>query len=135
MRKAAGCLWLACAVGAGAAPPPPPGPMQSNMPPDRPTASGDRAPAAAALPGAQADQAAAPFDVRQLFATTCGWCHSKGGRVPGKGPQLMGTQLSDREIASRIRNGKPGRMPAFGTTFSDGQIAQIIAYIRGLEPE
>ena len=27
----------------------------------------------------------APFDVEQLFATTCGWCHSDGGRAAGKG--------------------------------------------------
>ena len=32
----------------------------------------------------------APLDVEQLFASTCGWCHSDGGRAAGKGPQLIG---------------------------------------------
>ena len=78
---------------------------------------------------------AAGFDVNKLFANTCGWCHSAGGRVPGKGPQLMGTTLTDEQIAYRIKHGKQGAMPAFGSTFDDAQIAAIIAYIRALKPE
>jgi hypothetical protein len=39
---------------------------------------------------AQQPNAPAPdkgeLDVPQLFATTCGWCHSDGGRAAGKGP-------------------------------------------------
>jgi hypothetical protein len=42
--------------------------------------------------------AAAPRDPALIFATTCGWCHHKGGREAGKGPQLMGTTLSDAQI-------------------------------------
>ncbi len=76
----------------------------------------------------------APFDVEQLFATTCGWCHSDGGRAAGKGPQLMDTKRDDDFIRNRIKNGKPGAMPAFGTTFSDAQIDDIIKYIRNLKP-
>jgi mono/diheme cytochrome c family protein len=91
------------------------GPMSSSQPP--------------------ASAAAGGFDVHQLFANTCGWCHSNGGRAPGKGPQLMGTSLTDEQIAYRIRHGKPGAMPAFGSTFDDAQIAAIIAYIRALKPE
>jgi len=52
----------------------------------------------------------AKLDVEKLFANTCGWCHSK-----------------------RIKHGKPGAMPAFETTFSDEQLKQIVAYIRGLK--
>jgi len=73
------------------------------------------------------------FDVNKLFAGSCGWCHSKGGRAPGKGPMLMGTALSDAEIISRIRNGKTGQMPAFA--FTDEQLHSIVAYIRALKPE
>ena len=73
------------------------------------------------------------LDVNKLFAGTCGWCHSNGGRTAGKGPQLMGTTLTDAEIASRIKNGKPGAMPAFGGTFSDDDIKAIIRYIRDLK--
>jgi mono/diheme cytochrome c family protein len=84
------------------------------------------------------DQAPAPaqhkLDVDQLFATICGFCHSDGGRVAGKGPQLMNTTRSDDFIRNRIKNGKEGAMPAFGRTFSDSDIDQIIAHIRALKP-
>ena len=69
-----------------------------------------------------------------LFASTCGFCHAEGGRTAGRGPQLMNTKRSDDFIRDRIKNGKPGAMPAFGATFSDAQIDQIIKYIRGLNP-
>src|SRR5215470_15841478 len=75
-----------------------------------------------------------PLDVHQLFATTCGWCHSDGGRVAGKGPQLMDTKRDDDFLRNRIKNGKSGAMPAFDSTFSDAQIDQIIKYIRELKP-
>lgn len=83
---------------------------------------------------ATAAQDKAPIDVKQLFATTCGWCHSDGGRAAGKGPQLMDTKRDDDFIRNRIKNGKPGAMPAFGSTFSDAQIDQIIKHIRELKP-
>ena len=76
----------------------------------------------------------AAFDVKQLFANVCGWCHFNGGRQAGKGPQLMDTQRSDGEIIARIKNGKPGQMPAFGSTFNDEQLNAIVAYIRELKP-
>jgi mono/diheme cytochrome c family protein len=69
-----------------------------------------------------------------LFATTCGFCHENGGREAGKGPKLAGTKRSDEFIINRITNGKPGQMPAFGRTYSQEQIKQILAYIRSLQP-
>ncbi len=105
-----------------------PGPMQSGN-----HVQGDAAkPADAAAPAAPSGQA--DFDPVKLFATTCGWCHLNGGRVAGKGPQLMGTTSTDAEIMSRIRNGKVGQMPAFGSTFNEDQLKAIVAYIRGLKP-
>ena len=90
-------------------------------------------------PAASDDQPAAPaqhtLDVDQLFATICGYCHSNGGRGAGKGPQLMNTARSDDFIRNRIKNGKEGAMPAFGTTFSDSDIDLIIVYIRNLKPD
>ena len=77
----------------------------------------------------------APFDAEQLFASTCGWCHSDGGRAAGKGPQLMGTSKSDDFIRERIKNGKPGAMPAFDGALSDSQIDAIVKYIRSLKPQ
>ena len=96
----------------------PQGPMSSGKPPEAP---------AAATPAAADD-----FDVQKLFASTCGWCHSDGGRAPGKGPKLMGTTLTDAEIIYRIKNGKTGAMPAFGSTFNDAQLQAIVRYIRSL---
>ena len=63
----------------------------------------------------------------------CGWCHAEAGRVAGKGPKLEGTERSDSFIAFRIKHGKEGTMPAFGATFNDKQIADILAYIRSLK--
>src|SRR5262249_14332732 len=84
----------------------------------------------AATPPAEAS----PSDVDgpTMFATLCGYCHQNGGRAEGKGPKLAGTKRSDDFILDRIRNGKPGSMPAFGGAFSEGQIIAILAYIRTL---
>src|SRR4029077_4619291 len=61
-----------------------------------PMSSGQKAaaPAQAAPEKPAAVDAKGQMDVRKLFAGTCGWCHSDGGRAPGKGPQLMGTTLT-----------------------------------------
>ena len=77
---------------------------------------------------------APPMDVGKLFATSCGWCHSGGGREAGKGPQLMGTELTDEQIISRIRKGKTGQMPAYSGAFTDQEMRAIVAYIRSLKP-
>jgi len=88
-----------------------------------------------AVPPASPASGSGAFDVPRLFANTCGWCHRNAGRTAGKGPQLMGTTLTDEQIVQRIRNGKPGAMPAFGASFSDEQVKAIVAYIRSLKPE
>ena len=89
--------------------------------------------AAAQQPAAKATDNDA-FDVEQLFATTCGFCHSDGGRAPGRGPQLMDSPRDDDFLRNRVKNGKNGAMPAFGTAFSDAQIEEIVKYIRLLKP-
>jgi mono/diheme cytochrome c family protein len=103
-----------------------------------PMSSGKKseAPAATPLPESAPTAAAkAVSDVEKLFAGTCGWCHSNAGRTAGKGPQLMGTTLTDAEIIQRIKVGKPGAMPAFGTAFKEDEIQTIVKYIRGLREE
>src|SRR5262245_26436988 len=102
-----------------------------------PMSSGYKAspPAADQAPPVGAKDAKGELDVKRLFASTCGWCHSNGGRSAGKGPQLMGTTLTDAELASRIKNGKAGQMPAFASAFSDDEIKAIIRYIRELKEE
>ena len=79
--------------------------------------------------------ATSSLDVPQLFATTCGWCHSDGGRAPGKGPQLMNSQRNDDFMRTRIKIGKEGAMPAFGTIYSNADIDAIVKYIRSLKPD
>jgi mono/diheme cytochrome c family protein len=83
------------------------------------------------LPGAEAS----PNDIdgQQMFATTCGFCHKDGGRHAGRGPKLSKSERSDEYIIERIKKGKAGAMPAYGSVFSDGQIIGILAYIRGLD--
>ncbi len=91
-----------------------------------------------AVPATAQSAATAPdnaaFDVEQLFASTCGWCHSDAGRAAGKGPQLMDSPRTDDYLRNRIKIGKEGAMPAFGSAFSDAQIEDIIKYIRSLKP-
>jgi mono/diheme cytochrome c family protein len=92
---------------------------------------------AAGIPFIAATHAASDpsADGGKLFATSCGWCHSQGGRAAGKGPKLAGTERSDAFIASRIKTGKQGAMPGFARTLNDAQIAQIVNYIRSLKDE
>ena len=92
-----------------------------------------------AVPTAQPDVPAADSDaeierVEGLFASNCGFCHGDGGRKPGRAPQLMGSARSDEELASRIRDGKSGVMPAYGQMFDERQVADIVRYIRALKP-
>jgi mono/diheme cytochrome c family protein len=85
------------------------------------------------IAGASPALAAGSFDVPQLFASTCGFCHENGGRVAGKGPKLAGTARSDAFIIDRIKNGKEGAMPAFEGALNNRQIKGIVAYIRNLK--
>jgi len=82
------------------------------------------------------DKPAAPeFSPKNTFRNICGFCHENYGRKAGKGPQLMGTDKTDQQIFDRIKNGKPGRMAAFGGNFTDDQIRQLVTFIRGLRPD
>jgi len=47
----------------------------------------------------------------------------------------MDSPRSDEFIRNRIKMGKPGAMPAFGETFTDAQVDEIIKYIRALKPK
>ena len=94
---------------------------------EQPTSAGS------ANPPAQAEASPNDIDGQQMFATTCGFCHQDGGRAAGRGPKLSKTERSDEFIIERIKKGKMGAMPAFGSAFSDGQIIAILAYIRGLD--
>jgi mono/diheme cytochrome c family protein len=81
----------------------------------------------------QAEASPNDIDGQQMFATTCGFCHQDGGRHAGRGPKLSKSERSDEYIVERIKKGKAGAMPAYGSVFTDGQIIAILAYIRGLD--
>jgi mono/diheme cytochrome c family protein len=132
VQRAAGAV-LACSLALAAAAADLNGPMSST--PRAAASTTSQAEAQVQPQGGQPVVAPEAFDVRRLFATTCGWCHSSGGRVAGRGPKLMETTLTDAEIVARIRNGKTGAMPAFGTAFNEDQLQAILHYIRGLKPE
>jgi mono/diheme cytochrome c family protein len=46
----------------------------------------------------------------------------------------MDSARSDDFLRDRIKTGKSGAMPAFGSVYSDAQIDEIIKYIRSLKP-
>jgi mono/diheme cytochrome c family protein len=94
--------------------------------------AGQPASAGTGAPLTVAEASSNDIDVPQLFRNTCGFCHEDGGRAAGRGPKLADTARSDEFIINRIKNGKPGSMPAFGSTFNDNQIMAILAYIRAL---
>jgi mono/diheme cytochrome c family protein len=75
------------------------------------------------------------FDVKANFRNICGFCHQNYGRQEGKGPQLMNNSKTDEELFNRIKNGKTGRMAAFGVAFSDDKIWAIVKFIRSLRPD
>jgi mono/diheme cytochrome c family protein len=101
-----------------------------------PMSSGKPAEPSAPPPAASTvDAKEGGFDAAKLFANTCGWCHSDGGRAAGKGPKLMDTTLTDAEIVHRIEVGKTGAMPAFGGNFNEAELRAIVKYIRALRDD
>jgi mono/diheme cytochrome c family protein len=73
---------------------------------------------------------------QQVFANNgCGWCHEGSGTESGRGPALANTKRSNDFLATRIMDGKPGRMPAFGGNLDDQQLNDLIAFIHSIKPE
>lgn len=73
------------------------------------------------------------IDVKKLFAAQCGWCHADYGMKAGKAPQLAGTQMTEKQVRDRIRNGKEDAMPSFKRTLTDDQIQAFAKYIKDLK--
>jgi len=95
----------------------------------------------AAVPVSSAADEKAPaadapaFSPKNTFRNICAFCHEDYGRKAGKGPQLMNSERSDQYLFDRIKNGKAGRMAAFGGAFTDDQIREIVKFIRTLRPD
>ncbi len=68
---------------------------------------------------------------QRLFLRNCAQCH--GADAQGdEGPGLHHLDWTDKQIATRIRNGKKGQMPAFAGKLSPEDIREVIAYLRTL---
>src|ERR1044071_9051267 len=70
-----------------------------------------------------------PLTGRSLFLKNCAHCHGADARGDD-GPDLHEIDLTDEQIAKRIRNGKKGQMTAFAGKFSPENISEVIAYLR-----
>ena len=67
----------------------------------------------------------------ELFAQSCSHCH--GDDASGdEGPDLHRLAISDARIATTIKNGIKGEMPAFAKKYDTRQVAMLTAYLRSL---
>src|SRR6185295_12634047 len=69
---------------------------------------------------------------QKLFLKNCAHCHGADARGDD-GPDLHNLDLTDEQIAKRIRNGKKGQMTAFAGKFSAEDIREVIAYLHTLK--
>jgi mono/diheme cytochrome c family protein len=69
---------------------------------------------------------------RKLFLDSCAHCHGADARGD-EGPDLHELEVSDRRIATVVRNGIKGEMPSFSKKLHPEDIAALIAYLRTLE--
>jgi mono/diheme cytochrome c family protein len=61
----------------------------------------------------------------------CDSCHGKGG-LGGKAPRIQKTELSYRELLSKVRKPKSAIMPSFpAERLSDKDVADIFSYLQG----
>lgn len=68
----------------------------------------------------------------QFFTQSCASCHGANGQG-AFGPSLYNSDLPDARIATIIKNGVKGRMPAFGSKYKDPQVQALTVYIRSLK--
>jgi mono/diheme cytochrome c family protein len=71
---------------------------------------------------------------RALFLHSCAHCHGLDAHGD-EGPDLHDLQVSDRYIATTIKRGIRGEMPAFARKHSDRDITALLVYVRSLSPD
>ena len=88
---------------------------------------------AADAPGAPAHTINAAFVAqgRLLYTQSCSSCHGANAEG-GYGPNLHGRGLPNARVASVIKNGVTGKMPAFGDKYNDTQQQMLVAYVQSL---
>ncbi len=66
----------------------------------------------------------------KVFAANCAMCHGLDGKKQYRDAADLSMSVSDAvRIDTLIRKGSKGKMPAFGTTLSDDEIATVESYI------
>jgi len=84
---------------------------------------------AATLPLAHAQDG----DGKRLFAKNCAACHQATGKgIPGAFPALAGNAFvlgAPGDVATVLLKGRGG-MPDFSGSLDDGEIAQVLTYVR-----
>jgi mono/diheme cytochrome c family protein len=72
-------------------------------------------------------------DGKNLFAKNCAACHQPTGKgIPGAFPALAGNafvQGAPGDVATVLLKGRGG-MPDFSGSLDDGEIAQVLTYVR-----
>jgi mono/diheme cytochrome c family protein len=72
-------------------------------------------------------------DGKTLFAKNCAACHQPSGKgIPGAFPALAGNafvQGTPADVAAVLLKGRGG-MPDFSASLDDGEIAQVLSYVR-----
>ena len=72
-------------------------------------------------------------DGKTLFAKNCAACHQANGKgIPGAFPALAGNafvQGAPVDVATVLLKGRGG-MPDFSGSLDDGEIAQVLSYVR-----
>jgi len=69
---------------------------------------------------------------RTLFLQSCAHCHGEDARGD-EGPDLHDLWVSERRIATVVRNGIKGEMPSFAKKHDRLEIALLVAYVRSLK--
>lgn len=72
---------------------------------------------------------------KTLYDQDCASCHGADGKGTPRGDTLVSDHVknhSDGELADVIIDGD-GSMPAYGTDYSDQDIADVLAHIRTLQ--
>jgi mono/diheme cytochrome c family protein len=70
---------------------------------------------------------------RALYFQSCAHCHGEDA-TGDEGPDLHGLEISDRRIATVVKRGIKGEMPSFAKKHDNAQIAELVAYVRSLQP-
>ena len=74
-----------------------------------------------------------PADGKTLFAKNCAACHQASGKgIPGAFPALAGNsfvQGTPGDVATVLLKGRGG-MPDFSGSLDDGEIAEVLSYVR-----